>query len=325
MTIELVAIINSYNRLALLQKALPSLISALRPLPFGASVVVFDAGSKDGTVEWLQEFRAGLPEFVIDLIQPSAGQDSSFSAGVNSACAFAVEKYPELKWFLLYETDNWLAGPRPISVAVKLLNENSQLAAAGFTVANASGQAIGFGCSLPTVLEFLVGQQLTYFLKLDQPKLRAGGLVDGCEWSFCDVVFTSPLLVKRESWVASGGMDAAVFPFSDCDTDWSWRLEKLGWGIAVISVAGVVHDNEGQLSGWSAGRVVDFHRARYRLLSRHAGSWIGVLKPLLLLRHLAELIFLLILPRAPESKRESIDKRLLLLKSVMNQYEVRAE
>jgi GT2 family glycosyltransferase len=325
MTIELVAIINSYNRLSLLKQALPALVSALRQVAFKAAVVVFDAGSKDGTVEWLRDFSKEESEIVIELLQPALGQDSSFSAGVNSACAYAITRYPELKWFLLYETDNWLAGPQPLNLATKLLADRSELAAAGFTITRKSGEAIGFGCSLPTVVEFLAGQQLTYLLKLDRPRLRDGGRVDDCRWSLCEVVFTSPLLVKRKAWEESGGMDAAIFPFSDCDTDWCWRLAKSGWGIAVISVPGVVHDNEGELSGWSDKRVVDFHRARLRLLSRHVGRWVSLVKPLLLLRHFAELTLLSVLPRAPIHKKESIDKRLRLIKSVMNDYEVEPE
>lgn len=320
--VKLAAIINSFNRLPLLKKALPALVSAFRQCPFAAAVVVFEVGSKDGTVEWLRDYRQQVPDVPIEVVEPEPGADSSFSAGVNAACQMAAALYPQVENFLFYETDNWIAGPQPLLTAVKLLESRPELAAAGFTVLRHSGQPAGFGCKFPTVLDFLLGQQMTYLLKLDRPTLRADGIVNDSSWSVCDVVFTSPLLVRRKAWGESGGMDAGTFPFSDCDVDWSWRLSKLGWKMAVISTDGVVHDNEGELSGWSARRVVDFHRARLRLLCRHAGTWVRWLKPLLLTRHCAEFLLLHVLPKAPDQAKESIDKRRLLIKSVMKDYEV---
>ena len=47
-SIEFVAVINSFNRRELLEKALASLTRALREAPFGWAVIVFEAGSTDG-------------------------------------------------------------------------------------------------------------------------------------------------------------------------------------------------------------------------------------------------------------------------------------
>ena len=46
--IELVAIINSFNRRELLEKAIASLTQVLRKATFGSAIIVFDAGSNDG-------------------------------------------------------------------------------------------------------------------------------------------------------------------------------------------------------------------------------------------------------------------------------------
>src|ERR1043165_3809018 len=80
--VELVAVINSFNRRALLEKALVSLTNALRSASFGSAIVVFEAGSKDGSVEFLrswQDLNAGDNLVLVE----SAGADSSFSEGVN--------------------------------------------------------------------------------------------------------------------------------------------------------------------------------------------------------------------------------------------------
>lgn len=318
--VELVAIINSFNRLALISKALPALCEALSDCPFSASVVVFDAGSTDGSKSWLEQYcpSASIP---IHVIQACPGADSSFSAGVNAACAEAIKLFPQCSFFFLYETDNWLASSAPLVLARQLLQQRAELAAVGFTVCRHSGAPAGFGTDFPTVLQFLVGQQLTLFLGLGSPRLRTAGNINGIEWGICDIVFTSPLLVRRTAWEESGGMDSSTFPFSDCDADWSWRLSKLGWQIAVLKLKGVVHDNGGELSTWSLRRVVDYHRARLKLLARHVGAWVHWLKPLLLIRHVLEFMVLILLPRSPEEYRLSLRKRSLLIKTVMSNYE----
>jgi len=56
--IETVALVNSFNRCALLQEALTSLIKAFSELDGGGAIVVFDAGSTDGSQDWLKETAA---------------------------------------------------------------------------------------------------------------------------------------------------------------------------------------------------------------------------------------------------------------------------
>lgn len=64
-------------------------------------------------------------------------------------------------------------------------------------------------------------------------------------------------------------MNTANFPFSVSDSDWCWRIRKYGYHLEVIGVSRVIYDNRLCLSGWSANRVIDFHRARLRLLQLH--------------------------------------------------------
>jgi GT2 family glycosyltransferase len=322
---ELVAIINSLNRLPLFKMALPSLVSALTDLNLACAVLIYDAGSTDGTMEWLktycQEVQDKHPSLSINILRANTDEDTSFSAGVNKACTFAATTHPHVKWFLFYETDNWLFSSEPIKLASGLLEREKELAAVGFTVKKQSGRPAGFGCSFPTPLQFLLGEQVSHRLGLDKPNLRRGGFYNRRNWYFCDVVYTSPLLVKRIAWEKSGGLDAKHFPFSDCDIDWSWRLCHLNWRMAVLELDGVVHDNQAQLSSWSSTRVLQFHRARLRLLQRHYGSWVNFLKPFLFLRHIIELLLISLLSVFGYPK-QSIGKRWILLKTVANDYEV---
>jgi GT2 family glycosyltransferase len=317
--VELVAIINSFNRRTLLEKALGSLTSALRNAHFGSAIVVFDAGSKDGSVEFLRSWQDLNPADNVVIVEPTSG-DASFSEGVNRGGAVALERFPECRWLFLFETDNWLQTAEPLNHAVRLLEQEPRLAAAGFTVKRHSGEFCGYGMSFPTVLSLALGLNLSDRWDLDRPNDSPWKVTNSFRWRMCDVVFTSPLLIRREAWLQTGGLDAERFPFSETDVDWAWRCAESGWKMAVIASEQVVHDNLQQTSSWSANRVIEFHRSRLRLLKRHRGEWIGLIKPLLFLRHCIESL-LLTFRKTPDAVTASkLEKRKQMIRTVWNDY-----
>ena len=317
--VELVAIINSFNRRSLLERAVASLTDALGSAQFGSAIIVFEAGSNDGSAEFLGTWRENHPADNLFVIEASADR-RSFSDGVNIACAHAIARFPRCRWLFLYETDNCLTSAEPLEKAISLLEAESQLAAAGFTVKQHDGTFCGYGMRFPNTLSFALGQNLATRLNLHAPNNSAWQLSDGIRWRTCDVVFTSPLLIRREAWEASGGFDAAKFPFSDTDLDWAWRCATLGWEMAVIASENVVHDNLEQLSAWSANRAVDFHRNRFRLLKRHRGKYVALLKPFLFLRHWLEIMILARKSAADPIAKEKLAKRKQMLRTVWNDY-----
>ena len=321
--VKLVAVVNSLNRRALLESSLSSLTAALSPLPFGAAIVVFDAGSTDGSAEWLREFQCSCAAPAVYVVVPSPSDDTSFSAGVNAGCRFAIDKFPELRWLLLFETDNSIVGGEPIALAARLLDSYPRVGAAGFTVTRRSGEPAGFGCAFPSVTQFLIGQQLTSFFRLDRSRMIAKPSFEGYGWGTCDVVYTSPLLIKRDVWEETEGLDAATFPFAECDLDWCWRAYRSGWEMAVIDLKGVVHDNEDQASSWSSTRVLSFHRGRFRLLQRHLHTPAILLKLGLLTRHVLEFAALALASPLLSRPGGSLRKRWLLITSVLRGYQER--
>jgi GT2 family glycosyltransferase len=317
--VELVAVINSFNRRSLLERAIISLTSALRSARFGSAIIVFDAGSKDGSLEFLKEWRENNPADNLNVIEAS-GSRRSFSDGVNIAAAEAIARFPTTRWLFLYETDNCLMNVDPLDKAVALLEREPRLAACGFTLKQYDGRFFGYGMRFPSTLSFALGQNLAALCNLHSPNESAWQTTDGIRWRTCDVVFTSPLLVRREAWEQSGGLDADTFPFSDTDIDWAWRCVRLGWAMAVIASEHVIHDNLDQLSAWSADRVLDFHRNRFRLLRRHRGGHLALLKPVLFLRHWLETIVLARKSRVDATAREKLAKRKQMLRTVWSNY-----
>ena len=315
--IELVAIINSFNRRELLEKAVASLTQALRKATFGSAIIVFEAGSNDGSMEFLKAWCEQNPSDNLIVITSSEGS-SSFAEGVNTACLAALSRFPECRWLFLYETDNWLGSIEPVDQAISLLNEQPRVAAVGFTVKRHNGVFCGYGMRFPSYLSLALGLNLTVRWNLDTPNQSPWQDTGNIRWRTCDVVFTSPLLIRREAWEQTRGFDAKAFPFSESDLDWAWRCAKLGWQMGVIESNAVVHDNLRQSSAWSANRVVEFHRSRLRLLKRHRGGFV-LIKPLLFLRHGVETIILSCKGPDPTAE-EKLAKRRQMLRTVWTDY-----
>jgi GT2 family glycosyltransferase len=316
--VELVAIVNSFNRRSLLDRAITSLTASLRRAQFGSATVVFEAGSTDGSVEFLKSWRENNSRDNLILLESSGRR--SFSDGVNAACAEAIASFPNCRWLFFYETDNWLDDVGPIEQAIALLKREPRLGAAGFTVKQHDGRFFGYGMRFPGALSFAVGQNVAAQMGFHAPNNSKWQLTDGIRWRTCDIVFTSPLLIRRETWEQSGGFDALAFPFSDSDLDWAWRCAQLGWKMAVISSDQVVHDNLEQLSAWSANRALDFHRNRFRLLKRHRGKHVALFKPILFVRHWIETLILARRSATDASAKEKLAKRKQMLRTVWSNY-----
>jgi GT2 family glycosyltransferase len=300
--IELVTIVSSLNRATLLKEALSSLARVLPKLPLKAAVVVLDAGSHDGSQKIVRNGSFPVPIHLVE------APGLSFAAGVNRAVKTAAELYPSAKYFFLFETDNFLASAEPLTHALQLMARRETLAGIGFTVRRHDGSEAGFGRNHPEWFEFVLGPQLAFRMGLDRPRLK-WKRERGVSWAECDVVYSSPILVRREAWEMSGGFDVETFPFSDCDLDWARRLQQLGLAQAVVETSDVVHDNQQCESSWSAARALHFHRARFRLLRKRYGADMHALLPLVALRHIAELLVAAANVRKSGEYRGAVTKR----------------
>src|SRR6185437_12903387 len=167
---EIAVIINSFNRFSLLQKCLTSLIENLNAgFKEKFVIVVFEAGSKDGSYEYIENIKNNqFPH--IDILTPGTNGDS-FSAGINDASFFAIKKYSaSLRYLFAYETDNFLQGHKAFKNACDLLQAKPDIGACGFSVKKHDGRSASPGCPFPSTTSFVIGQQLTAYLKLNETK-----------------------------------------------------------------------------------------------------------------------------------------------------------
>ncbi|MGN6616302.1 MAG: glycosyltransferase family 2 protein [Ilyomonas sp.] len=290
LNVNIAILINSFNRILLLQEC----IKALKWITTSSFkdhciIIVFEAGSTDGSLQWLEQQRS-QSSIPLKIIIAKEEADHSFAAGVNICAAYADKKYRHLKYLLIYETDNQLLSSEPLLQALEQLEKNKALGACGFTVKKLDGSPAGVGQAFPSLLNFALGKNVVQLLKLEAIKYKWKVNDKGIAFSEMDVVYTSPLLVKKNAWKTSGGFDAALFPFSDCDIDWAKRLRKAGWLMGVIRTDAVIHDNQNSISAWSASRAKQSHQGRLRYFKRHHPISIFIVWPLvLIIRHLFEL------------------------------------
>lgn len=319
---KLAVITNSFNRLDLMEQAVPSLLASLAGLPFSSVIVIFDAGSNDGSIEWIRAMASEHPAHHIHLIGPSSPGACSFADGCNQAIAYAVAQCPDLQWCLFYETDNQMPNLTALDTGIQFLTQHPKIGGVGFTVERLDGAKAGYGCRFPGILGFAVGQQLASLLNLDEPTGRQWKEdSDGRRWTLCDVVFTSPLLIRFQAWKETGPMDAASFPFTDSDVEWCWRARQSGWPMAVLDLPGVIHDNGGNASGWSVRRVLWFHQSRLRFLKRRLPLRGRLLKAVLYVRHSLEMIVLFLKRKGSVQAQQSLKTRIVLIKGLWNNYE----
>lgn len=290
---DIAIIINSFNRLSLLKECLGSLSAWLPQSALNGRcvAVIYDAGSNDGSIDWLCSEATKL-DIPFEVILPQPGGNTSFAAGINTGVTYAERKFPFLKYLLFYETDNQILKPKPLLQAIAQLKKINQLAACGFTVRKHNGNPAGVGMPFPSLLSFALGKNLVHKFQLEAISYRwQKGTIGDTEFSEVDVVYTSPLLVRIDAWRESGGLDAILFPFSDCDVDWARRLRNLGWRMGVIRTDAVIHDNLKTLSSWSKSRALQFHLGRMRYFKKYHPVTIYLIWPfLLLIRHFMELL-----------------------------------
>ncbi|NML63648.1 glycosyltransferase family 2 protein [Hymenobacter sp. RP-2-7] len=322
-SVDIAIIINSYNRFALLQECLQALERWVIHSEFKdrCAVVIYEAGSSDGSIEWLQNNAQEL-SFPIKLILPKATEDTSFAAGLNKGVIHAEIQFPNLKYLLFYETDNQILSKNPLTNALFQLELQKNLGACGFTVRQINGKPAGIGQPFPTLFNFAIGKNLVHRFQLEAIPYQWMKGINGVEFSEVDVVYTSPLVVKLVAWKESGGLDSERFPFSDCDIDWARRLRNLGWRMGVVRSNDVIHDNQDALSTWSKSRAIQNNRGRLRYFQRHRPIGIYIVWPFpLMLRHLIELISVKLTVKDPERRLKLSKQFLELLKSCFRKYE----
>lgn len=305
-------LVQSFNRRNLLEISVSSFKKVLGN-DERFHMFVYDAGSSDGSLEYLRDLNEDLGMSLRVIESPSG---LSFSAGHNRLLQELDSDEVSGALVLFYETDNAVLNRQAIDEAIEIM-QTGEADAVGFTPRKHDGTGAGYGGDFPTKREFILGQRLTRNLR-NYKKRSANKIQNYFE---TEVAFTSPLLVKHDTLKRIDGFDADHFPFGHSDTDLCQRIRDIGGKIVVLRSESFIHDNLENASEWSKNRVRDYHRATFRLLEKHGQPFSLSERTLLFGRHSIELAALASLAPFSTVSQRKIAGRLELLKECFSGYE----
>jgi GT2 family glycosyltransferase len=194
--------------------------------------------------------------------------------------------------------------------------KNADLGALAFHLVDRDGNPTGAVSPEPTVFHYVLGQQVSSWLRRTT---TGNGLPP--QDRMC--LHSCGMAVRREAFKSVGGFDEA-FDFLDADTDFSMRLRQAGWRLGKSNDILAYHEGGGSPQS-TAKRVVRHHRNRWRLLRKHGKlRRTEVAKAVLAVRHGME-YGLLRLPgsvfsNTPAEKEDKLTGRRKLLKRVWREY-----
>lgn len=216
-------IILNWNGLALLQQFLPPLVESLKGT--GATPVVADNGSTDGSVAWVRGNCPGVT--VMEL-----GENYGFAEGYNRAIAQTDAEYTVLLNSDVLVGDGWL---EPL---VSFLDDNPDVAAVQPKIRSFRE---------PEKFEY-AGAAGGYLDRLGYPYCR-GRLFDSIETDTgqydgpaADVCWASGacLAVRTDVYRAVGGLDPEFFAHME-EIDLCCRMHAAGWRVCAVTDSVVYH------------------------------------------------------------------------------------
>jgi len=182
--VDLTIFIGTHNRLNQLQQAVDS--SLVSSNLHSVEIIVNDAGSNDGTQEWLRK-RSGEDKRIIPIF---SGKRTSFTQAFNEALAIAKGKY------ICWLSDDIVPQGAALSDMCLVMDESSPIDMGGFCVKNSWGDVytvrmdsgIYFptvGCMYTETLKKFDGINMDYpyysqDTDLDMRILRTGGRIIAC-------------------------------------------------------------------------------------------------------------------------------------------------
>jgi hypothetical protein len=138
--------------------------------------------------------------------------------------------------------------------------KNADLGALALHLVDRDGNPTGAVSPEPTVFHYVLGQQMSSWLRRT---VTGNGMPPRDR--MC--LHSCGMAVRREAFESVGGFDEA-FDFLDADTDFSMRLRQAGWRLGKSEDIVAYHEGGGSPQS-TAKRVVRHHRNRWRLLKKH--------------------------------------------------------
>ncbi|HVZ71151.1 MAG TPA: glycosyltransferase [Polyangia bacterium] len=290
-------VVTSYNTSALARRCVDGVLA--HKGAHDVQIVVVDDASTDPV-------RPHLPPEVEVVVNPT---NQGYVRSVNIGVARARGE-------LVFLLDSDAAPLSDIfTPAIAAFESQPKLGAVGYHLVDEADRPTGNAQPEPTALGLALGQALEARFIAVAPA-RFGGDGGPITIHSCAITF------RRAAFEQIGGFDEG-FDFLDADTDFSMRLRRAGWDLAMLD-AKVLHAGSGSPQT-TAKRVVRFHVNRLRLLEKHGLiSHPLLLKGVLAARHAAELAIVgglwTAIGRDPSQRADRLASRKQLLATVWRSY-----
>ena len=258
-------IIVSWNVRALLRMCLHSIYRSLSDSTIQVEVIVVDNNSQDGSAEMVaQEF----PQVTLLRNDGNLG----FTKANNQGIALAKGRY-----VLLLNPDTELA-PGALTSLLNYADSNPDIGVVGPKLLFPDGSVQSSRRHFPTLLTGCIESTILQRFFPDHPALRRYYVLDASNDDVQEVdwVVGACMLVRREVIDQVGAFDERFFMYSE-ELDWCYRIKRVGWRVAYLPAARVIHYEAKSSEQNLLGRNIHFHDSKCKFFGKHYGYWQGSL------------------------------------------------
>ena len=250
---DLSVIIVNWNTKDLLCQCIDSLTQTLGK--FDTEVFVVDNGSTDGSASAVREKFPG-----VRLVENPINM--GFAKANNQAISLSSGEY------LLFLNPDTQVKDEAIPKMLSFMDAHPEAGLLGAQLLNADGSKQNSIANYPSLATELLNKSLLRWLF---PKKFPGKERNYSEPVEVDSVIGACMIVRRDAIDQVGLLDEDYFLFLE-ETDWCYRMAKVGWKIYHVPQAEVDH-----FQGKSAETVkkrarVEFYRSRYHFFKKNRGS-----------------------------------------------------
>ena len=225
---DLTICIVNWNTQSLLRDCLVSILEGKWNISY--EIVVVDNNSADSSVAMLRE---EFPQVVLISNQENVG----FAKANNQAFARAQGRY-----VLLLNSDTVVL-PRALDLLIDFIDKHAEAGAVGCKLLNMDGSMQrscwrGYPNFRSAVIDaFYLWRLFPWLPMVRESEIGGIDLEDPIE---VDHILGACMLVSRDVLDQTNGMDESIFLFLE-ETDWCYRIKKLGWKIFFYPAAQVIH------------------------------------------------------------------------------------
>ena len=252
-------VILSYNSVLPIKKCLNDLIASLKPFGEPCEIFVVDNGSRDGSVELIEEFQQENP----DLIKPIFFKENTGTTFSRNAAL----KKAQGQYILVLDSDAYVNFDA-LNILKEFLDNNPPVGMAVPRLLYASGN-FQLSCDVfPTLLH-----KIKRFLFLKKIEAKPHQLQLATAPVEVDYAISACWMLTKAAVDKTGLLDEAIF-YSPEDVDYCLRVWENGFKITYVPTAEVVHDAQELSRGFKLSMFHFSHlKGLFYLMSKHKYFW----------------------------------------------------